>query len=244
MGPMLRFPLLATALLVLGACGSGSSDSAATTTPPEVTLLSTTTTSTTTSTSTTTTTTSTTTTTTTTTSTTLPPETTTTVDPMIDALLLGAEGIGSATFGSDPEGVVSYVTTLLGSPTQDTDWVDPLTLGPCPGEELRLVSWGALVLEFGDQSTVATGRRHFYSYQYGVDGEVGVPPIGLVTGQGVTTGSPVSELVAAYPEVVLNEEDEFISANFYVNDDLRGLVTGLDADDVVTLVAGGRTCRE
>ena len=236
-----RAPIVLLAVVVVG-CSSGSSNSGETTTVPEITLLATSTTSTTSTT--TTSTTSTSTTTTSTTSTTLPPATTTTVDPVIDALVLTTNGIGSATFGSEPEGVVGYVSTLLGPPSQDTGWVDPLSIGPCPGTQLRLVSWGGLVLEFGDVSSVADDRPHFYSFKYGVDGEIGVAPVGLVTDEGISAASRVSELVAAYPNVMLNPEDEFSSPNFYVNDDLNGLLTGLAGDDLVTLISGGRSCRE
>ena len=104
--------------------------------------------------------------------------------------------------------------------------------------------WEALLLEFADESEVAEGRPHFYSYTYGLDGEIGLPPEGLTTDRGIGIESTVAELEAAYPGVLLNPEDEFISANFFVDEDLRGLLTGLEANDVVTLIAGGRSCRE
>ena len=98
------------------------------------------------------------------------------------------------------------------------------------------------MLEFSDVSTVAEGRRHFYAYSYGLEGELGVPPLGLVTDTGLTTGSTVAELVEAYPDVILNPEDDFGAASFFVNEDLHGLLTGLDGEDAVTVIAGGRGC--
>lgn len=232
--------VVATGLL-LAACSSsdGSGDANATTT--EFTLLPTTTTTPPTST-TSTTTTSTTSTTTSTTSTTVVQPTTTEPDPAVVALVLSGEGIGSAGFGADPDGVMSYVSSFLGEPTNDTGWIDPLSIGVCPGTELRLVSWGVLTLLFGDVSTVLTGRRHFVAYAYGVEGEVGGSPVGLVTTRDITVGSRVVDVVAAYPAATLNPEDDFTAPFFYVNDNLRGFLTGLSDDSTVTAILGGMNC--
>lgn len=247
MGVMLHRSLLAAlAIIVVGCSSETSSTSESDSSTTNVTLLTTTTSSTTTTppttTTTSTTTTSTSTTTTSTTTTTTSPAPTTTIDPAIGELVLSMDGIGSASFGAEPDGVVEYVSSFLGAPTKDSGWVDPLTIGPCPGEQLRMVRWGSLVLEFSDVSNVAENQLHFYAYSYGLDGEIGVPPVGLVTTEGITIASKVSELVQAYPDVILNPEDDFIASNFYVNDDLRGLLTGLADDDLVTVVAGGRSC--
>ncbi len=82
-------------------------------------------------------------------------------------MLLSGDGIGSADFGADPEGVIEYVNSFLGAPTNDTGWIDPLTIGLCSGAEIRQVSWGVLSLLFGDVSEVVQGRRHFFAYAYG-----------------------------------------------------------------------------
>ncbi len=166
------------------------------------------------------------------------------VDPAVAALVLSGTGIGTAEFGADPDTVVSYVTTSLGEPTNDTGWIDPLSVGACPGTEIRFVDWGTLSLVFGDASQVAEGRRHFFAYYYGSAGEVGGAPVGLVTDAGITTGSRVVDVKAAYPAVTLNPEDDFSSPFFYVSDDLRGYLTGLDDDSTVTVILGGNGCSE
>lgn len=188
--------------------------------------------------------------------TTLPPVTTTTsttttsiapsttLDPVAAALVMTSEGIGSAAFGAEPEGVISYVGSFLGMPTGDTGWIDPFELGACPGTEVRIVSWGVLSLTFGDVSTVTQGRRHFFAYSYGVDGQIGAAPAGLVTSEGITVGSRVVDVLAAYPGAVLNPEDDFVGPNFYVNDNLRGFLTGLADDATVTVVLGGQGCAD
>jgi hypothetical protein len=230
--------------LILGACGSdGPGDADPTTTEPASpsTTLATTLAPTTTAapaTSTTTASTS------TTTATSTVVDTTTTIDPAAQALVLTSAGIGSAEFGTDPEEVIGYVSSFLGAPTNDTGWIDPLSVGACPGTEIRLVDWGILSLVFGDSSQVTDGSRHFFAYYYGSAGEVGGAPAGLVTDTGITTGSRVVDVKAAYPGVALNPEDDFTSPFFYVSDNLRGFLTGLDDDSTVTVILGGMGCSE
>lgn len=176
------------------------------------------------------------------TSTTVPQPATTAPNPAIAALLLSGEGIGAAGLGADPDGVTSYIGSYLGEPSNDTGWVDPFTIGPCSGSELRLVSWGVLTVLFGDVSNVLQGRRHFFAYTYGVDGEIGAEPVGLETTRGVRIGSRVIDVKAGYPAATLNPEDEFTPPFFYVNDNLSGYLTSIDDDGTVTAILGGENC--
>jgi hypothetical protein len=222
--------------LTLAACGGSDDDTAPTT---EFTLALPTTSSTTTST--TSTTTSTTSTTSTTTSTTVAPSTTV-ADPAVAELLLSGDGIGTAGFGADPDGVVQYLNSYLGPPSNDTGWIDPLSIGLCAGTELRQVSWGVLTLLFGDVSEVVQGRRHFFGYAYGDQGEIGAAPVGLETTRGVAIGSRVVDVRAAYPAATINPEDDFTPPFFFVNDSLRGFLTGVTDDATVTAILGGGDC--
>jgi len=231
------------ALLVVGgftlaACGGSDDDTSETV---DVTILPSTTSTSTTSTTTTTSTTSTTTTSTTTTSTTVAPSTTV-EDPAVTELLLSGDGIGTAGFGADPDGVVDYINSYLGPPSNDTGWIDPLTIGLCSGDELRQVSWGVLTLLFGDVSEIVEGRRHFFGYGYGEQGEIGSAPVGLQTTRGVMIGSRVIDVRAAYPAATINPEDDFTPPFFFVNDSLRGYLTGVSDDATVTAILGGGDC--
>lgn len=175
--------------------------------------------------------------------TTLPP--TTTTEPVaVQELLLRGDGIGSARFGAAPEGVIEYVTSILGGNTADTGWVDPLTFAVCDGTVARRVDWGVLSLLFSDLSDVANGRRHFMGYEYGRDGQVGDDPVGLRTAGGTTLGSRVVDLLADFPDASVNpgEADIDIPDNFYVSDNFYGLLTGVDPEDVVTVIFGGYGC--
>jgi hypothetical protein len=181
----------------------------------------------------------------TTTSTTLPP--TTTTEPLsVQELVLRGDGIGSARFGAAPDGVIEYITSILGGTTGDTGWVNPLSFAVCDGTVARRVDWGVLSLLFSDLSDVAEGRQHFMGYEYGRVGELGDEPLGLRTPGGTTLGSRVVDLLADFPDAALNpgEQDINIPPNFYVSDDFYGLLTGIDAEDVVTVVFGGYGCGE
>ena len=225
--------------LLVSACGGSDESTSETTT--EFTLLpttapppSTTTTSTTSTTSTTTSTTSTT--------STIVQASTTVVDPAVTALVLSGDGIGTAGFGAEPDGVIAYLSSYLGEPTNDTGWVDPLTIGICSGSELRRVSWGVLTLLFGDVSSVVQGRRHFFGYTYGDQAEIGAAPAGLMTSRGVMIGSRVVDVTAAYPAAQILPEDDFTPPVFIVNDSLRGFLTGVDDAATVTAIIGGDDC--
>jgi hypothetical protein len=163
-------------------------------------------------------------------------------DPAVVELLLSGDGIGTAGFGADPDGVIEYVNSYLGPPSNDTGWIDPVEIGSCPGTELRLVSWGVLALQFGDVSEVVQGRRHFFAYSYGEQGEIGSAPVGLQTTRGVAIGSRVVDVRAAYPAATIYPEDDFTPPLFLVNDSLRGYLTGVTDDATVTAILGGREC--
>jgi hypothetical protein len=236
-----RVVIVAAAAFALAACSGGGDDDGDATAPDSttaLTLLPTTSTSTTTSTTSTTTTT----TTSTTTTTTVAETTTTLADPAVTDLVLSGEGIGTAGFGADADGVVEYITSYLGPPDNDTGWIDPFTIGLCEGDELRRVAWGVLTLQFGDVSNVVQGRRHFASYTYGDQAEIGGAPIGLHTTRNVGIGSRVVDVRAAYPAASINPEDDFSPQFFYVNDSLRGFLTGVEDDATVTAILGGDDC--
>lgn len=83
--------------------------------------------------------------------------TTTTSVPKAAKLVVAADGLGDALFGAEPEQVISYVTAVIGPPSDDSGWIDANTDFPaCPGNELRIVRWDDLRLLF---SRVAVRHR-------------------------------------------------------------------------------------
>ncbi|MDQ3469511.1 MAG: hypothetical protein M3487_07070 [Actinomycetota bacterium] len=163
----------------------------------------------------------------------------TTVAPV--TLTLQRDGLAVAAFGTDADATVAAVTAALGAPTEDTGWVDPLTISTCAGTELRRVSWGVLSLLFGDPA--GAGARVFFAYSYGDVSGLGGQPAGLVTPEGLGLGTPVVDLRTAYPAVTINAGEEgLVESSFFVDDALAGLLTGATDTDSVTVIFGGPFC--
>lgn len=163
----------------------------------------------------------------------------------VDELILKSDGIGDAAFGTEPESVMSYVSSILGSPTDDTDWVSPEQFS-CPGTAIRRVQWGVLALMFGDESASASGRAHFMSYTYGVVDKFGEEPRGLRTSDGVTVTDLVSSLLERI-DARLDEGDEALDippSFFYEREPfpISGLLSGTADDDVVLVISSGSGC--
>lgn len=159
-------------------------------------------------------------------------------------LMLSDTGLGDAAFGADPDEVVSYVRSILGPPTDDSGWVDPLqTFGVCPGNEVRGVTWDDLQLLFSDNSIVLSGRRHFFNYVYGPASGSTVLPEGMRTANGIGIGSSIADLRVAYPNVQVYPEEIF-GPYFVVNESFTGFLTGVaDTDRIISFI-GGLGCGE
>jgi hypothetical protein len=172
--------------------------------------------------------------------------TSTTTEPPAGAeLVLRADGLGTALFGAEADGVISYVNGVIGVPTSDSGWIDPLsTGGACPGTMIRFVSWRDLTLFFSDQSTVADGIRHFVSYRYGPPFGAVIEPAGLRTEAGVSVGSTVADLAAAYPGLVVSPGDELSGPSFLITDGLFGFTSGTAETDAIFELVGGFGCGE
>jgi len=161
------------------------------------------------------------------------------------ALILRDDGVGDAVFGADPDEVIAYIRSILGAPSADSGWADPFSsFGVCPGTEVRGVSWGDLTLLFTDSSVVTSGRRHFFTYSYGPAFGATIDPLGAHTSAGISVGSTVADLKAAYPGVVVNPADDIFAPNFYINDNLTGFLTGATDADTITSFTGGISCGE
>jgi hypothetical protein len=181
----------------------------------------------------------------TTTSTTQAATTTSSTVPPAAQLVLGQDRLGTAMFGVEPEAVVSYVTAILGPPTADSGWADPNSaFGVCPGTEVRGVTWGDLLLLFSDESGVASGRRHFFSYTLGPAFGASITPAGMATPEGIAVGSTVAALKSAYPGVYVYGGDDVFGPYYVVSENLSGFLTGAADTDTVQSVIGGVTCGE
>jgi hypothetical protein len=154
-------------------------------------------------------------------------------------------GVGDAIFGVEPEEVIEYIRSIAGPPASDSGWADPFSaFGVCPGTEVRGVVFGDLLVLFSDESSVASGRRHFFAYAYGPPLGFEARPAAMRTPEGITIGSTVAELRAAYPDVIVTPADDINLANFHVNDNLNGFLTGAADTDEVHSIIGGVGCGE
>ena len=172
----------------------------------------------------------------------------TTTVPAAAKLVLRGDSLGDVRFGVDAEGAISYVESLLGAPDSDSGYVDSASeFGLCPGEQVRGVRWGDLLLLFGDESEGASGRLHFYGWRFGPVGTSMPEPVGPATEGGITLGATVNEVLRAHPNADVYSDDVF-GAGFDIDAGARGLVSGSLYDDspngVTLALFGGVTCGE
>ena len=172
--------------------------------------------------------------------------TTTIPEPLgVADLILTADGLGEAAFGSEPDAVISYVSSILGSPTEDSDWTTPEKF-LCAGTVIREVNWGVLSLVFGDESSSASGRPHFMSYTYGLIDRLGDEPQGLVTSEGLTISNTVATLLdRTGARLDQGDEELEIPPSFFYDREpfpVTGLLTGTSDEDVVLVILGGSGC--
>ena len=171
--------------------------------------------------------------------------TTTSTIPAVLGLDLSADGLGGESFGAESNGVIAYVESILGSPTHDTGWIDPAAAGlACPGTEVRHVTWGDLALFFTDESSVTSGLRHFAAYTNGPAAGPFVNPFCLSVAGGISVGDTVDELMAVYPDALVNDGDELGGPSFHIVDGLVGFLTGITGSDTITTFVGGFGCGE
>ena len=203
------------------------------------------------------------------TTTSAPPATTTTVAPSTTTtgsdttVQLTDEGIYAGStwvyFGYDDDDTVAAVSDVLGSPSEDSGWLDSLTdgweqFGVCPSPRVRGVSWGEdgyvafqLMFTDGDTDFRTGGVEHFYSFHHYDTSE----PSGLTTPEGIGIGSTLGDLRSVYgSESIVIEEDFFDpSLGFWSYDQrdwtvLWGFATGTSEADTITSMNGGRACGE
>ena len=156
---------------------------------------------------------------------------------------LRTDGFSAVAFGTEAEAAIAAFTAELGAPSEDTGWVEPLSISHCGGTQSRRLSWGALSMLFGDQSSYLQGSPHFHGWSYGTVEGIGAEPIGLVTDQDVGLGDTVADLRAAYPGVTVTPgEQGLIETTFSVDGSLGGLLTGDTDGDTVTVLSAGPYC--
>jgi hypothetical protein len=94
-------------------------------------------------------------------------------------------------------------------------------------------------------STAPAGGRHFFGYIFG-PGPDQAGSLGLTTREGIGLGATVAELKATYGERLSTEDNAVVGSMWQIEGDVYfgGRLTGLAADDVVTIIQGGIQCPE
>ena len=170
-----------------------------------------------------------------------PPSTTPTI-PAVVGLTLSADGLGDESFGAEAEGVIAYVESILGSPTEDSGWNSPAGGEVCGGTEYRVVTWVDLTLQFADASPLSTGLRQFINFTYGPASGAVIDPFGLGVAGGISVGDTVDELLASYPSTLISFDEEVNSTSFQIVDGLGGYLTGEGGSDTIKNFLGGFFC--
>jgi hypothetical protein len=159
--------------------------------------------------------------------------------PEVDIVLRG-DGLGVVELGADPDEAVRVVTDALGEPTADTGWQSSFSAyGTCPGEQVRGVEWGHLVLLFTDGETTYGSEPHLFAWRI-----TGAPPaLGTATGFGYrATAADAEELYPGAVEVV--PADEPFPGLLRIDAEGGTITAYLDDADVVTNLEGGVACGE
>lgn len=251
MTALLSMSRLGIALVALALIGAACSDDAGETSTTPATLTTTSSTSTTAASETTTTTVPEETTT-TVTGTTTTTETTTTTIVEESSLELSDEGVEAGAtwvpFGTIDEDAIAAVAAVLGTPSDDSGWVDSFSVyGTCPGPVVRGVHWDAYVMLFTQAETDfwTAGVPHFFGWYY-----TDVVPA-LATTQGLVIGDTLATVEALYggPKLEINEDPFDPSGGIWLYDvvgftGLWGFADGQNPASVISSINGGQGCGE
>ena len=174
--------------------------------------------------------------------------TTTTTVPVVEPVVLRADGIEESYFGDEASAVLDALREVLGEPDEDSGWVDKEDdYVTCVGENVRFVRWGSFQAFFtdGPSDWRRDGVRHFASYTHAVyfDGEM----IEAETIDGLSLGSPVGDIRALYGQDSVY--DDLLYGPVFLYDppgaaQQWGAVTGLAADDTIESINGSFACGE
>ncbi len=166
--------------------------------------------------------------------------TTTTADTAPGAIALRGDGLAVVDLGAGADAAIAAVSAELGEPTVDTGWEpSSRTYGTCPGEQIRGIEWGGLVLLFTDGDTPEGTGDHLFTWRV-----TGAPPA-VSTARGLGFGATATDAEELYPGGIetVAAEDPFPA--FLQIDAEGGVITALlDGDATITNLEAGTPCGE
>jgi hypothetical protein len=164
------------------------------------------------------------------------------------AFVVAPDGIDGLTFGASFDEVMTKLVNVHGKAAADTGWV--ATEVPCDGfgTRQRIVTWGAINVEFSDGPSPygKAGREHLIATFFGGD-DTNVEGVAVTPGGLPLVGAKVSALKGEFAgATVANNElsgPMFTSAAVGGNDSrLRAFLSGLTDDDTVVAFNSGLMC--
>ena len=165
---------------------------------------------------------------------------TTTVEEEASAIALRGDGLGVIQLGAAPDAAIAAVAAALGDATVDTGWEPSFsTYGTCPGEQIRGVEWGGLVLLFTDGDTAEGTGEHLFTWRV-----TGAPPA-VSTALGLGFGATAADAEDLYPgEVETVPAEEPFPAFLEIQAE-GGLIRAyLDDVGSITNLEAGTACGE
>lgn len=123
-------------------------------------------------------------------------------DPIpISELLMSSDDIGPLDFGDAADEVLGRLVATFGQPTDDTGYiVGSGAFGECPGDSMRVVSWGPLVIIAIGEPGSATFEAYRLDLRYG---GLTSATTDIATLSGLRVGNEVGELEAIYASFVI-----------------------------------------
>jgi len=167
--------------------------------------------------------------------------TTSTTEPAPSSIALRGDGLGVVALGAVPDVAVASISDELGEPSADSGWQPSASssYGTCPGERIRGVEWGGLVLLFTDGGTIFGEGEHLFTWR------VSDAPPPVATAKGLGYGATAADAEELYPEHVVRVPVEDPSPAFLTIGAEGGPITAyLDEADTITNLEAGATCGE
>jgi hypothetical protein len=162
--------------------------------------------------------------------------TTTTAALTKDQIVLSADGVGAVKFGENSAHTIARFMQALGDPQKNT----PLPAGSACGATRRL-QWGNFqVLVNEVVSTSGAGRPGFAGWFLG---SAGTPPFDFKTDKGITVGSTVAQLKAAYPDAIVARGEQGPGYNVTLATGIiLGQLSALTDTGKITNIQAGSYC--
>jgi hypothetical protein len=167
-------------------------------------------------------------------------ERSTTTEPTPSALALRGDGLGVVGLGASPDDAIAAVSAELGEPSVDTGWEpSAASHATCPGDRIRRVEWGGLILLFTDGKTDHGDGEHLFTWRV-----TGAPPP-VATAEGLGYGATLRDAEQLYDDEVERVPAEEPFPSFLRISGGGGEITAyLDDTDTITNLEAGTGCGE